>query len=828
MLDPSFPASSDILSAFLTQVARQGASTAILEREVPVSYAALDERSNQLARWLQTRLAGHGTEPVALCMSRGTAQIAAMLAVLKLARAYVPLDPQSPAARIEMILNDADAVAVLTDSAHASVTEAASAGVSRGVAVKNLEVAAAEIDSCSRAPLGVRCQPTDRAYVIYTSGSTGTPKGVAINHSGVTHLVMGSDFLQVTPVDRVAQVSSMAFDASVLEIYSALLNGGQLVILDAETVTVPRRLRRALVEAQVTVMWLTTSLFNQHVRSDPSMFGSLRCLMFGGEAASVEVVQQLFDQAQRPAELLNLYGPTENTAISTWHRIVTRPEDAVPIGRPVRRVVVRVMREDLQSVSPGETGELLLGGPGLAVCYHGRPALTADRFVTLDGQRLYRTGDRVRQCPTGELLFVGRTDNQVKIRGFRVELEEIEHALRGHPAVSDAAVFAEAEPGGTQRLVACIAGAMPPPSLLAFRTFLVGRLASYMIPAELRWIAQLPLNVSGKVDRHALRGLPWRTLAHDNGCDTPRSETEHEVRSLWARLLAIPEVEIGLTTDFYALGGQSLTASAIVSELAERRGIPLSFRDFLTAPTVAALSATIDALAPAAAPVIPAVAGDLPVPLSHAQEQIWLHAELAHEAVHYNEPLDLDFPEAIDPATLEAALAVLVNRHEVLRMRLVTVRGLPMQRFVPQQDAALVVHDLRSHRDPTAEALRLAEEQAKRPFDLYREAPIRFLLAQISAERSRLFIVGHPHRDRRGRNVPDFPARVEACLPRAPGGPPACAPPAAAAVPRPSHPPACHRTGSPRGVGLLGEDIGRPGTTPAANQRPRRRPRLRR
>jgi amino acid adenylation domain-containing protein len=547
-----------------------------------ISYAELEERANRLAHLLRER--GVGAEArVGVLLERGTEWVVALLAILKAGGAYVPLDPEYPAERLAYMLHDSGARLLLTRAALAD-------RVASAARVLLLDEEA--LDGHPATPPESGAVPESLACVIYTSGSTGTPKGVAVPHRAIVRLVRGNDYAPLGEDDRVAQLSNASFDAATWELWGALTAGAALVLVPREIVFEPSALAVLLRDRRITALILTTALFNQVARQAPGAFRGVRHLLFGGEQVDPAAVRAVLEGGA-PERLLHLYGPTENTTYSTWHRVEHVEERAhtVPIGRPVAQSTAYVLGAGHRPVPPGFWGELYVGGDGVARGYLGRPALTAERFVpdpfsAEPGARLYRTGDRVRWSAEGALEFGGRFDQQVKVRGFRIEPGEIEAALLGHPQVSEAAVVTR-EDGGERRLVAYLVGEVPTAEL---RTYLRERLPEYMLPAAFVALDELPLTPNGKLDRARLPAPE----AEESAFVAPRTPTEEAVAAAWAEVLG--RERVGVHDNFFEIGGHSLLATQVVTRLrrALDRDVPL--RALFEAPTVAGLAAAADAL----------------------------------------------------------------------------------------------------------------------------------------------------------------------------------------------------------------------------------------
>ncbi|MFJ3309388.1 amino acid adenylation domain-containing protein [Streptomyces sp. NPDC086549] len=427
--------------------------------DVSLTYRELSRAANRLAAHLRARGVGHG-DRVVTSLRPGPDMVTAFLGIVRAGAAYVPVDPSNPAERRRLIVRDSAARAVLTEGAGAAEYRGLDAVV---VAV---DAEAAEIAGRSDALPEETTGPDDAVYVCYTSGTTGTPKGVVVPHRAVLDFVQSTDYLRLTPDDVVAQAANPAFDAVTFEVWTTLTAGARLVGLAKETVTDPGRFQEAAGAHGVSVIFLTTALFNLIARERPAAFAPLRAVLFGGEACDPRRVRQVF-AAGVPERLLHVYGPTETTTFATWHEVGEPGEGdrTIPIGRPIGATRAVVVGSDGAPVAPGGTGELLLGGPGLATGYLDRPQLTEQRFVedrfTGSGGVLYRTGDLVLLRADGALEFVGRVDDQIKLRGFRIELGEIESVLTAHPGVSAAAVSLHETKDGDKRLVAHVVPAAP-------------------------------------------------------------------------------------------------------------------------------------------------------------------------------------------------------------------------------------------------------------------------------------------------------------------------------------------------------------------------------
>ncbi|HEY2738654.1 MAG TPA: amino acid adenylation domain-containing protein, partial [Thermoanaerobaculia bacterium] len=521
-------------------------------------YGELADRSDAVARFLRRQGLGAG-DLVGLCVERSGALLVAMLGILKAGAAYLPLDPDYPRERLSWMIEDSGTPLLLTQESLASRLPPSQARVVR------LDTQWEEIAVAGNEPVaGLATNSADLAYVIYTSGSTGRPKGVAVPHRAVVRLILGTDYIDFAAVQRVAQLSSISFDAAAFEIWGALLSGATLVAVTRETLLAPPDLAAFLAASRIDVVLLITAPFNQVAQQAPEVFAVLRTVLFGGEAADPGAVRRALASGG-PERLLHVYGPSENATLSTWYPVKTVAADAVtvPIGRPIANSRAYVLDAGLQPVPLGGVGELYLAGEGLALGYWRNPERTAEQFVespALPGERLYRTGDLARLLSDGNLEFRGRGDQQIKLRGFRIELGEIELALTSLAEIAEAAVVLRDDLPGGRGLMAYVMAHVEDNegadlSTAALRQALKGKLPDYMVPAHFVPIAALPLTPNGKVDRKSLMERATGLLAGAFRV-APRTPVEELLAGIFAAVLGIDDV--GAEADFFAFGGHSL------------------------------------------------------------------------------------------------------------------------------------------------------------------------------------------------------------------------------------------------------------------------------
>ena len=710
---------------FARQVERAPDAVVVIFGDRELTYGELDLRSRRLARRLRLLGVGSGSL-VGLCTERSAEMVIGMLGILAAGGAYVPLDPAYPEERLAFMLDDTGA-SVLVAQEHLA---------GRLPSLEGLHVERLECEEDGPVEPASFSSPEDAAYVIYTSGSTGRPKGVVVPHRAIVRLVRETDYIQLGPEDRVAQAANSSFDATTFEVWGALLNGARLVGIEKEVALSPPELVAALDRGGITALFLTTALFNQVAREEPGGFARLRYLLFGGELVDPAAVLAVL-QAGPPENLLHVYGPTEATTFSSWHRVES-VGTTVPIGGPLANGTLEVLDRGLSPVPVGVPGELFVGGDGLAHGYHARPDLTAERFVPhplpgAPGARLYRTGDLVRRRPDGAVEFLGRLDHQVKIRGFRVEPGEIEAALMALPGVREAVVMTREE-----HLAAYVAGDATVEEL---RRSLRERLPDYMVPASFVVLKALPLTPNGKVDRKALPAPDWQGFSESY--QAPRTPVEEVLAGIWAEVLGLERV--GAADRFFDLGGHSLLATRVLSRMREAFKVELPLRDLFEAPALSDLAARIEMAlqdgAGAAPPLVPVPREGL-LPLSFAQERFWVLDQLEPGNPTYNMPGAFELAGHLDVAALAAALDHVASRHEVLRTVFRVEEGAPRQHILPSIQIGLPVIDLSSLPDQV-EAKRLAAELSHHRFNLARGPLLAAALLRLGPDRHHLLLVLH-------------------------------------------------------------------------------------
>ncbi len=762
-----FPKERCLHELFEAQAELTPDAIAVVFEEKQLTYRELNRRANQLARHLKS-LGVKPEVPVGIFVDRSLEMVVGLLGILKAGGAYVPLDPAHSNDRLNFMLEDAR-IEVLLVQSHLDEKIGG-----RALHKVFLDSDWQNIARESEENPSSEATPDNLAYIIYTSGSTGKPKGVQVNHRSVGHL-----FATTRPVfnfsdrDVWTVFHSYAFDFSVWEIWGALLHGCKLVVVPLELTRSPAAFYELLCRERVTILNQTPSAIRQLIDAKATAGSeqqwNLRLIVCGGEAFPTELAAQLLEWN---IPLWNFYGPTEATVWTAIHPIkfIESERSSIPIGRPISNTQLYILDANLQPVPAGVLGELYIGGVGLSRGYLNRPELNAEKFIPnpfaesgtsfssiqnppsrIFSERLYKTGDIARYLPDGTVEFLGRSDHQVKIRGFRIELGEIEAVLNQHPAVQEAIALVREDNPGDKRLVAYIVAnstlkTQESALIRDLRGFLKEKLPQYMVPSAFVLLEAMPLTPNGKIDRRSLPVPDANRAEFEDDLAEPRTADEQVIAQIWAEVLGLERV--GIYDNFFELGGHSLLATQAISRLREAFKVEVPLRSLFESPTVATLSESLSKFRgerKLEAPPIERASRQGELPLSFAQQRLWFLDQLQPGTPAYNIPAAVRLKGALNVAALEQSFQEVIKRHEALRTTFSSVEGRPVQVIISSFNFALPVVDLRKlpQGEREVEAMRLAAEEARQPFDLTKWPLLRVNLLQLDETEYLLLLTVH-------------------------------------------------------------------------------------
>jgi len=753
-----FPRQQTFSQLFEIQAQRTPHQVAVTFADEELTYSELNVRANRLAR----RLIDKGVNAdviVALWAHRGLEFLIAILGVFKAGGAYLPLDRQYPDERLRQVLRLSKAkFALVTEESRQELERVCQTPLEEGVDIIGILPDPEDQSSADKVSLDEQISapssPGNLAYVIYTSGSTGTPKGVLITQQGmINHLCAKIQDLDLGGEDVLAQTASQSFDISVWQFLAALLVGGRVIIVGDEEARDPRALVEQMTAGGVTV-WETVPSMLQAVLAQVSggelrRMERLRWLVVTGEALAMELCRQWLKR-RGDVPMVNAYGPTECSDDVT-HEVIGAPESEAEwlratIGRPVQNTQIYIVDELMQLVPVGVPGELVVGGIGVGRGYLHDPRLTAQQFIpdpygSEEGGRLYRTGDLGRHLADGRIEFIGRKDHQVKVRGYRIELGEIESRLDNHAAIKLSAVLVR-----DGRLVAYLAGSTKgAPSDQELRSYLKVGLSEYMIPSAFVWLDELPLTRNGKIDRSALPGLEPKIMAPHHR-SAPGSPVEELLIQIWSELLR--RGDVGIDSDFFESGGNSLLATQVISRVRRVFQLELPLRALFEAPTVAQFAQLIEASRRGdqteGAGIKPVTRAE-PLPLSFAQQRLWFLDQLEPGSTVYNIAFAGRLDGRLKVVALEQSLSEVVSRHEVLRTVFSSEDGRPVQKILAPQPLGIVTIDLSSlpEAERQSEIAHLIASAAAEPFDLAAGPLLRVKLLRLAEQQHVLLAAMH-------------------------------------------------------------------------------------
>ena len=724
------------------QAARTPDAIACVFADDHLTYRQLNQRANQVAHTLIGRGINVG-DRVGIFVERSLDLMVGLLGIQKSGAAYVPLDPSYPAERVAVALEEAEIALLLT---HEPLLDALPKSNAQAICLdRDWPMIAAHSVENPRTTVA----SGNLIYVMFTSGSTGRPKGVQVPHGAVVNLMhfMARE-LRMGPRDVFPALASFAFDMCIPELYLALATGGRVLLCDRHMASNGEELASLLNTHDATIVHATPTTWSLLLQAGYTGKGRKRAI--GAEPLSRELCTRLLEADN---SLYNFYGPTETTVWSAFHHF-TSPSEPVVVGRPLDNTQIYILDKYLQPVPVGVPGEIHIAGDGVTCGYLNRPALTAEKFVPdinpeRPGALMYKTGDLGRFLTDGRIEFQGRVDNQVKIRGYRVELGEIETVLGSHHSVRECIVVAREDVPGDKRLVAYavpVDGAHIIP--LELRQWVRQRLPDYMVPAAWVQMTRLPLSANGKVDRKALPKPDNLALEPDSTFIAPTTLNQEMLASIIGDVLRIEDV--GLHDNFFELGGHSLSATQVVSRVRQTFQVDLRVRTLFESPTVAALSQTIELLlrdkTGIIAPPIVKAPRDQPLPLSFAQQRLWVQDLMEPNNPMFNVPRALRLKGSLNIPALEAALNGIIARHEILRTTYASDRdGHAFQIIAPELKLPLPVIDLRDIPSASRESelRRTAQREVLTPFNLAKDAVTRNLLLQVDDDDHLLIMNTH-------------------------------------------------------------------------------------
>ncbi|MBA2652844.1 MAG: amino acid adenylation domain-containing protein [Tatlockia sp.] len=580
-----YPANVSLLTHFSSQVTKNPNQIAVIYQNNSITYAELDHRSTILAyQLIQSGITQEA--PVGIFLEKNIGRIIAMLGVIKAGGCYVPLEKDIPSARIKYIIEDSALRCLISDNESAAFIN------DLHLPLKIITLTSEENHQFgSKITLPKNSTLNHLAYILYTSGSTGTPKGVMIEQKSILRLVVSTNYIEFNPTDRVAQTSSFLFDAATLEIWGSLLNGATLILVDKQTLLNQDAFVAILKKQKISILFLTTQLFHSYSYSAPEMFQALKYLVVGGEAVLAEAVNNIFKQYPHPKFFVNGYGPTENTTFSTTFLVkkTSNIVNPIPIGTPIDGSIAYILGKNLNPMPVGAPGILYVGGLGLARKYLNEDSLNQERFMTLFNERLYNTGDIALWQSDGNIKYVGREDDQIKINGYRIELKEIEAQLKLHPLVEQAIVLVKSINHSRHLAAYILLKDSHNLSEVNLHQHLKIILPKYMLPTFYYQIEHVPITSNGKVDKKILSQLTMESVNY-NEYESPTNQFQEKIIDIYAEILQIKPQHIGMNSDFFDLGGNSIIALTLIHLINKRFEVSINFSFLYAHSSVKSLS----------------------------------------------------------------------------------------------------------------------------------------------------------------------------------------------------------------------------------------------
>ncbi len=733
-----------------------------------VSYEELDEKTNRLANYLLMSGASKATV-VAIMAEDVTEVIVAIIATMKAGCAFMPMDGGLPLNRLAAMMEVSRPAYLIADSKSAAKLSRAVEGAkhtARLISVdedveqddcgENVEYVGRYLECEASCAPDVVSSPDDLSYIYFTSGSTGVPKAIAGRLKGIDHFIRWEiETLGLDETVRVSQLLPLTFDGSLRDIFVGLCAGGVVCVPESRDVVKDvSKLIRWLDEQRVTLVHCVPSLMramlNEGMKQEE--LGSLRQVVMAGEAllpADVGRWKQIYGER---VELINLYGTSETTMAKFSYRVREGDErkPSIPVGKPIRGAEVLLLNRKGEPCGAGTVGEIYIRTPYRSLGYYNQPELTSEAFIRNpfsedDSDIVYRTGDLGRELEDGNYEYLGRRDQQVKVRGMRVELGEIENLLRKQEGIKDVAVIDREDASGYNYLCAYVV-IEEGVKIEEINRVMEEELAEYQVPGAYVEMEELPRTISGKVDRRRLP-RPGERRAGMEEYEGPRSEVEERLVGMWGEMLGIGQ--IGIRDNFFRIGGHSLMATQVVSRVREEYGVEIELREMFEGPTVAGLGERIEEAQRVGegleAPTIGRASRDQEIPLSFAQQRLWFLDQLEPNSAFYNIPAAVRLTGELDEEALERTFGEIVRRHEVLRTRIGTIEGRPVQVISEPEPFKIEVEDIsqKDEEEGEREAERIAVEESQKPFDLAAGPMIRVRLIRTGQQEHVLVVVMH-------------------------------------------------------------------------------------
>jgi acyl carrier protein len=745
-----YPRGRTIHELFEEQAERRGDRIAVFGMEhgtwsmESISYNELNKKSDELAYLLREKAVNPDTV-VAIMVEPSIQMIYGILSILKAGGAYLPIALDYPEQRKQYMLAESASNVLLT-------TRSLSERIAFEKEITYLENEKKPATRNSQ----LATSSGNLAYIIYTSGSTGDPKGVMVEHKNVVRLVKNTNYIEFEENGRLLRTGALEFDASTFEIWGALLNGLTLYTTSKEDIITPLKLKETVQKYRIDTMWLTAPLFNQLSSEDIEIFDGLKNLLVGGDVLSSTHINRVRRRFSR-LNIINGYGPTENTTFSTTFSIRKEYEENIPIGKPISNSTAYIVGKSNQLAPIGVVGELVVGGDGVARGYLNNPELTADKFdqdfqddqdekekaesfhhssFITHHSSLYRTGDLARWLPDGNIEFLGRIDHQVKIRGFRIEMGEIEHQLLKHNEVKEAVVICKNDHTGGKYLCAYIVGTGAAPNIQGLKEYLSQSLPDFMIPTHFVLMEEIPLTRNGKVDR---RALPVPEVGSGEGdIVKPRNEIEEKLVEIWSEVLGIAKESISIDSNFFDLGGHSLKINILIARIHKAFNVKIELADVFMIQTIEELAEYISgAETDIYAAIEPAPKREY-YALSSAQKRLYFLNQRDLDDTSYNMPMVLILEQGVNRRKLKSAFSQLIARHDSLRTSFVMINEEPVQRI--NDEVVLAIDYYETPRDGAVEEI---VKNFVKPFDLSQAPLLRVGLIKETGKKCIMIVDMH-------------------------------------------------------------------------------------